>query len=33
MTSKCRVGDYKVFVQSTSMNRKLLAGTELLYRS
>jgi hypothetical protein len=24
--------DYKVFCQSTSMNRKLLAGTEVLYR-
>jgi uncharacterized protein YegL len=26
-------GDYKVFVQSTSTNRKLLSGTEVLYRS
>ncbi len=25
-------GDYKIFVQSTSMNRKLKAGTELLWR-
>lgn len=34
-TIKVKPGDhahYKVFVQSTSMNRKLIAGTEVLYR-